>query len=139
MTTKFNPGDTVKRVSWLAPELGEYCAGKPFVIHAVTRTGLVCDPDGGMHSDEYLELVDTPPLPVRKVTRTEVVDGTYGQVFVRNIPYRELSLKPYVAVALVSYGESGDVDTPLFQIHAAELRDAAAVFLSLAEALEEQP
>lgn len=72
--------------------------------------------------DLVAEWVDEPPkaLPVRTVTRTEIVPGQYG------------------SVVIISSGD-GFVDLELdWHRHAApELRAAARVFTSLAEALEE--
>ena len=78
----------------------------------------------------------TPVLPIRTVTRTEIVTGQYGQVSVIG-PAGEVSNK--VAVALLRAGVDVYLDTPHHHMDAAALRAAARVFISLAEALEQEP
>lgn len=69
------------------------------------------------------ELVEDEPSnasPVRKVTRTEIVPGTYGQVVVHNFDHC------VVAVSLNRYLSSTN-----------ELRNAARIFNEIADALEQ--
>lgn len=59
--------DLVRRkAAYCVPNYGEYYAGKPFVIKDMipydTLDFLVFDPNGKLHSTEYLELVKEKEL-----------------------------------------------------------------------------
>lgn len=124
--SKFKVGDRVRRVSNFSASLGEYFNGTPFLVQAVNDRGAVVDPTGGSHSAEFLE--PDVDLPVRTRTVTEIVPGEYGPVSVRRY---ERDADDHVRVSLFNQDEMYRA------LDAAELRAAARVFVSLAEALEE--
>lgn len=80
------------------------------------------------------ELVAPPEaLPVRTVTRQEIVTGQYGQVSV----VKPSDLDGLVAIAILKAGDEVTLDTPHWHMDAEALRAAARVFVSLAEVLEQ--
>ncbi len=129
--TKFKAGDRVRDKSghhkaWKIPEPPEgVIVGRDKGNNNKWQVDWGCLMGSINWGDEELELVE-PALPVRKVTRTEVVPGTYGRIDV---------LETDIAACV---GVRFDYSEPFAACTAAELRAAAAVFLSLAEALEEQ-
>jgi hypothetical protein len=72
--------------------------------------------------DEFRKKFEPVALPVRTVTRLEIVPGTYGAVQITNVYPDGVNI----------YANSGKWSAP-------DLRAAARVFNSLAEALEESP
>jgi hypothetical protein len=93
-----------------------------------------CAEESCAKHDLVAEWVDEPVLPVRTRTRTvtEIVPGTYGRVYV-------WESNATVARVLLTRGNGMVIaDDAIHDLTAAELRAAARVFVSLAEALEEQ-
>lgn len=89
--------------------------------------------------DDEIELVpDEPALPVRTRTVVEIVPGTYGRVNVREALYK--SDRDNGDVSVLFSDRDGRLNTHELRtlLNASELRAAARVFVSLAEALEEQ-
>ena len=125
--SKFKVGDRVRRTSNFSQSLGEFFQGSEFKVAVFNDNGGIIDPLGYSHGPEYLELVTG--LPVRTVTRTEIVPGHYGRVVVG--PH--LAGRSRIDVSMTN--PPGDPES----LDAAELRAAARVFISLAEALEEKP
>lgn len=116
--SKFKVGDRVRRVSNFREALGPYFTGVPFDVASI-RDDVVIDPNGGNHSEVFL--AHEPALPVRTRTITEIVPGKYAGFH----------------VGANDAGRVHVVQGTDEMYTAAELRAAARVFVSLAEALEE--
>ncbi len=85
--------------------------------------------EGRSVADLISEWVDEPALPIRTRTVTEIVPGVYGRV----------EISPYASTAVTHVGVRMEPMSGSFAaLDAAELRAAARIFVSLAEALEEQ-
>lgn len=121
--SKFKAGDKVRCVNASASG-GHLVHGGEYISER--DDGLVIQLQGlssGVWSVDRFELVEPAPSnssPVRKVTRTEIVPGTYGDVKVTD----EAPLGLFI-----EYREYADLTN---------LRSAARIFNEIADALDEQ-
>lgn len=120
--SKFKVGDMARNVSDRDRSL---TIGKEYTVTGVDRAGKIefLD-DEGDHRTRLPEGFEPfPALPVRTRTVTEIVPGTYGRILIND---------PGDGLAFIRM----HMDDNGHNYTAAELRAAARVFVSLAEALE---
>ncbi|MCO5072060.1 MAG: hypothetical protein M9944_12720 [Rhizobiaceae bacterium] len=121
--SKFKAGDKVRCVD-NAHCSGSLVLGRNYTVRKASETHVSLEEDSSgrlwfSHRFELVEATPSNPSPVRKVTRTEIVPGTYG------------------AVELIDRGEAGFFIRYNEYASAPELRNAARIFNEIADALEQ--